>query len=205
MKLLRSLPLAWNNITLIMRNTPDIETLSMDDLFNNLKVYEAEIKGQSSSGSNSHNVAFVSSKNTSSINETVTATHDIHAAGSKEQPSASSYADDSNECNDKTGLGYDSQSSDNEMLSGGAPDKQRVIVYYNCKGEGHMSKQCIKPRRKRDAEWFKDKADDLDAYDSYCDKLNSAKVAMMANLSHYGSDTLAEGIGFIVLSELDLR
>nr|GFC55552.1 hypothetical protein [Tanacetum cinerariifolium] len=28
---------------------------------------------------------------------------------------------------------------------------------YNCKGEGHMSKQCIKPRRKRDAEWFKDK------------------------------------------------
>nr|GFA17445.1 hypothetical protein [Tanacetum cinerariifolium] len=34
--------------------------------------------------------------------------------------------------------------------------------------------------------------DDLDAYDSDCDKLNSAKVALMANLSHYGSDTLAE-------------
>nr|GFC57490.1 hypothetical protein [Tanacetum cinerariifolium] len=40
---------------------------------------------------------------------------------------------------------------------GGAPGKQRVIVCYNCKGEGHMSKQCTKPRRKRDAEWFKDK------------------------------------------------
>nr|GEX73960.1 hypothetical protein [Tanacetum cinerariifolium] len=38
-----------------------------------------------------------------------------------------------------------------------APDKQRVIVCYNCKGEGHMSKQCTKPKRKRDAEWFKDK------------------------------------------------
>nr|GEV20117.1 hypothetical protein [Tanacetum cinerariifolium]GEV54418.1 hypothetical protein [Tanacetum cinerariifolium] len=36
-KLLRSLPPAWNNITLIMRNKPDIETLSMDDLYNNLK------------------------------------------------------------------------------------------------------------------------------------------------------------------------
>nr|GEW77814.1 zinc finger, CCHC-type [Tanacetum cinerariifolium] len=66
MKLLRSLPQAWNNIALIMRNKPDIETLSMDDLYNNLKV-EAEIKGQSTSGSNSHNVAFVSFKNTSSI------------------------------------------------------------------------------------------------------------------------------------------
>ncbi|GKB64801.1 reverse transcriptase domain-containing protein, partial [Tanacetum coccineum] len=35
-------------------------------------------------------------------------------------------------------------------------------------------------------------ADDLDAYDSDCDELNSAKVAIMANLSHYGSDALAE-------------
>ncbi|GJT40251.1 hypothetical protein Tco_0940116 [Tanacetum coccineum] len=36
-----------------------IDTLSMDDLYNNLKVYKAEIKGQSSSSSNSQNVAFV--------------------------------------------------------------------------------------------------------------------------------------------------
>nr|GFA03950.1 hypothetical protein [Tanacetum cinerariifolium] len=35
-------------------------------------------------------------------------------------------------------------------------------------------------------------ADDFDAYDSDCDELNSAKVDLMANLSHYGSDNLAE-------------
>ncbi|GJR05663.1 hypothetical protein Tco_0528647 [Tanacetum coccineum] len=35
-------------------------------------------------------------------------------------------------------------------------------------------------------------ADNLDAYDSDCDELNSAKVALMENLSHYGSDTLTE-------------
>ncbi|GJW21606.1 hypothetical protein Tco_0032228 [Tanacetum coccineum] len=35
-------------------------------------------------------------------------------------------------------------------------------------------------------------AADLDAYDSDCDELNTAKVALMANLSHYGSDALAE-------------
>nr|GFB93034.1 hypothetical protein [Tanacetum cinerariifolium] len=34
--------------------------------------------------------------------------------------------------------------------------------------------------------------DDLDAYDSDCDELNSAKIALMANLSHYGSNYLAE-------------
>ncbi|GJV00419.1 hypothetical protein Tco_1329689 [Tanacetum coccineum] len=35
-------------------------------------------------------------------------------------------------------------------------------------------------------------ADDLDAYDSDCDELNTAKVSLMANLSHYGSDALDE-------------
>nr|GEW75962.1 copia protein [Tanacetum cinerariifolium] len=35
-------------------------------------------------------------------------------------------------------------------------------------------------------------ADDLDAYDSNCDEINSAKIALMENLSHYGSDNLAE-------------
>ncbi|GJZ59442.1 integrase, catalytic region, zinc finger, CCHC-type containing protein [Tanacetum coccineum] len=113
--------------------------------------------------------------------------------------------------------------------------KQRTDICYNCKGEGHMSKQCTKPKRKRDDSWFKDKVllvqaqangqilheeelaflanpgiaegqatqnvithnvayqvDDLDAYDSDCDKLNTAKVALMVNLSHYGSDALAE-------------
>nr|GFA17094.1 hypothetical protein [Tanacetum cinerariifolium] len=66
----------------------------MDDLYNNIKVYEAEIKGKSSSSSNSHNVAFVSSENTRSINEAVNVGHDIPTTGSKEQPSTSSYAND---------------------------------------------------------------------------------------------------------------
>nr|GEY16133.1 hypothetical protein [Tanacetum cinerariifolium] len=35
-------------------------------------------------------------------------------------------------------------------------------------------------------------ADDLDAYDSDCDEINTAKIALMANLLHYGSDNLAE-------------
>nr|GEX12225.1 retrotransposon protein, putative, unclassified [Tanacetum cinerariifolium] len=119
--------------------------------------------------------------------------------------------------------------------SSGPLGKHRVIVCYNCKGEGHMSKQCTKPKRKRDEAWFKDKvllvqaqangqvlhkeelefladpgiaktsstqyvvtnnvayqADDLDAYDSDCNELSSAKIALMANFSHYGSDNLAE-------------
>nr|GEY76507.1 hypothetical protein [Tanacetum cinerariifolium] len=94
LKLLRSLPSAWNNITLIMRNKSDLDTLSMDDLYNNLKVYESEIKSQSSSSLNSQNVAFISLDNSSSTNETVNTAHSIYAARSKDQASTASYADD---------------------------------------------------------------------------------------------------------------
>ncbi|GJT61034.1 hypothetical protein Tco_1004567 [Tanacetum coccineum] len=82
LKLLRSLPLAWNNIALIMRNKSDLDKMSMDDLYNNLKVYEAKIKSQSSSSSNSQNVAFVSLENTSSTNEVVNTAHEVSTANS---------------------------------------------------------------------------------------------------------------------------
>ncbi|GJT85591.1 hypothetical protein Tco_1067308 [Tanacetum coccineum] len=77
LKLLRSLPSAWNNIALIMRNKSDLDTLSIDDLYNNMKVYESKIKGQSNSNSNSQNVAFVSFDNSSNTNETVNTAHSV--------------------------------------------------------------------------------------------------------------------------------
>nr|GEX91036.1 retrovirus-related Pol polyprotein from transposon TNT 1-94 [Tanacetum cinerariifolium] len=85
--------------------------------------------------------------------------------------------------------------------------KQRVIVCYNFKGEGHMSKQCTKPKRKRDEAWFKDKVllvqaqaneqvlheEELDFFGRSRDSRDSKHtIFLMANLSHYGSDNLAE-------------
>ncbi|GKF65665.1 hypothetical protein Tco_0192182 [Tanacetum coccineum] len=46
-----------------------IDNLDIDDLYNNLKVFEANIKGSSGSSSNSQNVAFLSAEDTSSSNE----------------------------------------------------------------------------------------------------------------------------------------
>nr|GEW55446.1 hypothetical protein [Tanacetum cinerariifolium] len=44
----------------------DLDTMSMDDLYNNLKVYQPEVKGMSSSNSTTQNMAFVSSSNNNS-------------------------------------------------------------------------------------------------------------------------------------------
>nr|GEV61441.1 reverse transcriptase domain-containing protein [Tanacetum cinerariifolium] len=89
-----SLPPVWNTHTLIMQNKFDLDTLSMYDLYNNLKVYEAKIKGQSSSSPNPQNVAFVSSDNISSTNEVVNTAHDVFAACSQGHTFASTYVDD---------------------------------------------------------------------------------------------------------------
>ncbi|GJW05807.1 hypothetical protein Tco_1568230 [Tanacetum coccineum] len=59
-KFLRSLPLAWSNLAMTMRTKPDVDTLSIDDLYNNLRVFEQELTSTSKSSASAQNVAFVS-------------------------------------------------------------------------------------------------------------------------------------------------
>ncbi|GJV46474.1 ribonuclease H-like domain-containing protein [Tanacetum coccineum] len=95
----------WNTNALVWRNKAELETLSMDDLYNNLKVnepevkgmssmddlsnnlkvYEPEVKGMSSSSSSTQNMAFVSSSNnnTSSTNEAVNTAHGVSTASTQ--------------------------------------------------------------------------------------------------------------------------
>ncbi|GJY08093.1 hypothetical protein Tco_0375147 [Tanacetum coccineum] len=70
-KLLRSLSPEWNTHAVVWRNKADLDTTSMDDLYNKLKVYEPEVKGIASSSSSKQNMAFVSFLiiNTSSSNK----------------------------------------------------------------------------------------------------------------------------------------
>nr|GEU59696.1 hypothetical protein [Tanacetum cinerariifolium] len=94
-KFLKSLPSAWSNISLIIRNKPGIETLDIDDVYNNLKVYEADIKGSSGSSSNLQNVAFVSAESTSNTNELNAAYSVSTATGHNSQAQGSSlYVDE---------------------------------------------------------------------------------------------------------------
>ncbi|GJT36155.1 hypothetical protein Tco_0926574 [Tanacetum coccineum] len=67
-----SLPSAWSQVSLIMRTKPGVDSLSFDDLYNNLRVFESDIKGSTASSSSPQNVAFVS-ENTSSTNDVSTA------------------------------------------------------------------------------------------------------------------------------------
>nr|GEX13858.1 hypothetical protein [Tanacetum cinerariifolium] len=61
----------------------DLEEQSLDDLFNILKIYEAGVKGSSTSSHNTKNIAFLSSKYTDNTNKLVSVVPSVSAASSK--------------------------------------------------------------------------------------------------------------------------
>ncbi|GJZ83066.1 hypothetical protein Tco_0648239 [Tanacetum coccineum] len=71
-KFLRSLHASWSQVSLIMRTKPRVDSLSFDDLYNNLRVFKPDVKGSIGSSSSAQNVSFVSSS-TSSTNDVSTA------------------------------------------------------------------------------------------------------------------------------------
>ncbi|GKF29713.1 hypothetical protein Tco_0096055, partial [Tanacetum coccineum] len=59
-KFLRSLPIAWSNLAMTMRTKPYVDTLSIDDFYNNIRVFEQELPSTSKSSASAQNVTFVS-------------------------------------------------------------------------------------------------------------------------------------------------
>nr|GEW21034.1 hypothetical protein [Tanacetum cinerariifolium] len=83
LKFLYSLPSEWKTHTLIWRNKADLEEQSLDDLFNNLKIYETKVNQSSSTSITSQNLAFVSSSHTDSTTDLVSVAASVSAACAK--------------------------------------------------------------------------------------------------------------------------
>ncbi|GKE47972.1 ribonuclease H-like domain-containing protein [Tanacetum coccineum] len=92
-KLLRSFSPKWITHAVVWRNKPELETMSMDDLYNNLKVYEPEVKGALGSSTNTQNMAFMSSNNLSNTNKAVNTTHRVPTASTQTNAAKSTNVD----------------------------------------------------------------------------------------------------------------
>ncbi|GJX97667.1 hypothetical protein Tco_0353465 [Tanacetum coccineum] len=72
-KFLRSLPPEWNTHVVVWMNKADIETMSIDDLYNNFKIVEQDVKKSVGASSGAQNLAFLTTPSTSSTNDVNTA------------------------------------------------------------------------------------------------------------------------------------
>nr|GEW82002.1 uncharacterized mitochondrial protein AtMg00810-like [Tanacetum cinerariifolium] len=170
LKFLRSLPSEWNTHVVVWRNKPHLDTMSFDDLYNNLKIVEQEVKGTATSSlnSSSKNMAFVSSP--CSTNE-VNTTYRVNTANTQvsplelNQPNGSQlvhedlvqiHEDDLEEMDLKWQLALLSmrkrkffQKSGRRITINGSVtagyDKSKV-EYFNCHKLGHIVRECRQPR-----------------------------------------------------------
>nr|GEV13775.1 hypothetical protein [Tanacetum cinerariifolium] len=129
LKFLRSLPTEWRTHTLIWRNKIDLEEHSLDDLFNSLKIYEAEVKISSSASTSTQNLAFVSSSNTDNTNEPISAAASVSVVSANIPVSALPNVDTFRRnlgVNGPTSMGFD----------------MSKVECYNYHMKGHFTREC---------------------------------------------------------------
>ncbi|GKF37273.1 ribonuclease H-like domain-containing protein [Tanacetum coccineum] len=131
--------------------------MSMDDLYNNLKVYEPEVKGMSSSSSSTQNMAFVSSSNndTSINNEAINTTHGVATASTQVNAANSTNIDNLNDMEEMDlkwqmamltmrARRFLKNTRRKLNVNGNATigfDKSKVECY-NCYKRGYFAKEC---------------------------------------------------------------
>nr|GEX51827.1 hypothetical protein [Tanacetum cinerariifolium] len=134
LKFLRSLPTEW-------RNKTDLEEQSLDDLFNSLKIYEAEVKSSFSASTSTQNIAFVSSQNTDRTNKPVSAVASVSAASAKIPVSALPNVDTLS--NARTGRNLRANGPTSMEF------KMSNVKCYNCHRKGHFARECRSPKDTR--------------------------------------------------------
>ncbi|GJV70664.1 putative ribonuclease H-like domain-containing protein [Tanacetum coccineum] len=144
LKLLRSLPSEWKTHTLIWRNKPDLEDLSMDDLYNNRKIYEAEFMGTNEAVKTAHGVSTANSKANASTLPNVDSLSDavIYSffARNRLEVSDGNVDNETRRFLKMTGRNLGVNGTDTIGF-----DKTKVECY-NCHKRGHFVKECRAPR-----------------------------------------------------------
>nr|GEU58428.1 reverse transcriptase domain-containing protein [Tanacetum cinerariifolium] len=132
------------------RNKAELKTISLDDLYKILKIYEPELSGSSNTNQNPQNMAFISSNSTSSTNEADTTTSRVSTAPTQEDVKQI-YIDDLEEMDLHWEMAmltvrdrrFMQRTCSNMDMNGRRIgfDKSKVECF-NCHKNGHFAREC---------------------------------------------------------------